>query len=329
MSRSQLAIGCVVALGHAVFLVGTMSGALAQEKAGAREVRRIDSGEQGIIRCAISPSGRLALTAGNDGTVRMFHLESGKELKKFKEHNGQSYTVAFSPVGWLALSGGEDGRLVLWDLDVGEKVRALDGHGANVCGAAFSPDGKLIASGSWDRSIRVWDVATGKELRKLEGHSDGIMAVAFSPDSKTLASAGGEDKTVRLWDVGSGKELKKLEGHAAMVRAVAFSPSGTHVLSGGYQGDNTARLWDVLTGKEVLTLKCTDGVHGLAISSDGRHALIAVPPAKEAQCWDLQTGKLLHTFGGIHATDAVFLPDGEHAVIADGEKSLRLVRLPK
>ncbi len=296
----------------------------------AREIRRIDTETQGAIRLAVSLDGSVGASAGTDGTVRLWNLDTGKESKRLIEHTGQTYCVAISPDGRLVATGGEDKKLLIWDVETGNRIRSFTGHENNVCGVAFSADGKRLASGSWDKTIRVWDVETGKETTKLLGHTAGIMGVAFSPDGKRLVSAGGEDLTLRLWDLASAETIHKLEGHTAMVRAVDFSPDGQHVLSGAYKGDGSARLWDSETGKQVLHFgNIPEGVHGVAYAAAGRRAIIA--GADRAELWDLETGMVEQSFVGLTtATDAVFLPDGKHALLASyGDKTLRLWRLPK
>jgi hypothetical protein len=80
---------------------------------------------------AFSPDGRTALSGGwtpaypellqfllgleNEGTVRLWELATGKQLRSFKGHSGSVHSVAFAPDGRSALSGGYDG-IRLWDL---------------------------------------------------------------------------------------------------------------------------------------------------------------------------------------------------------------------
>jgi M6 family metalloprotease-like protein len=312
--------------------------AWAQEEVSSKavEVRRFQTGDQGPIRVAVSPSGQLALSGGTDGTVRVWDLKTGKELKNLKGHTGQTLAVAFHPDGRHALSGGDDGQLLLWDLTSSKKVRGFTGHTAGVNGAAFSPDGKRLASASQDRTVRVWEIASGKEATKFEGHEGAVMAVAFSPSGKLLASAA-DDKTVRLWDLESNKELNNVSGHTAMVRAVCFSADGQRLLSGGGKKDGTARLWDMNRdgknsgqfGKELRSLKGpAAGVHAVSVSPEGSRALVA--GGDRVQVWDLDRGEPLYSFDGLQAvTDAVFLPDGMQVLLADGDgKTLQLWRLP-
>jgi WD40 repeat protein len=114
-----------------------------------------------------------------------------------------------------------------------------------------------------------------------------------------------------------------------MVRAVAFAAGGKQVLSGAYRGDGTARLWDVETGKEVLSMSnIAAGIHGVALSPDGRRAIVAGDG--QAELWNLERATLEQTFEGLDvATDAVFLPDGKHALLGSlRDRTLRLWRLP-
>jgi len=65
---------------------------------------------------AISPDGGYALSGGTDGTVRLWDISSGTELKRLQAHTGSGGTfyVAFSRDGKYFLSGGADGLLKLW-----------------------------------------------------------------------------------------------------------------------------------------------------------------------------------------------------------------------
>jgi WD40 repeat protein len=292
------------------------------------EVHHFDTGDQGVIRLVVSPDGHRALSAGTDGTVRLWDLKNGKEHKEWLGHQGQSFTVAFHPNGKRGISGGEDHRVVLWDLAKGEKVRDFRGHTGTVYGVAFSPDGHRIASGSEDKTIRLWDADTGKELNKLEGHTDSVMAVAFSPDGKQLASASA-DKTVRLWSLNTGKGIFKLEGHTAIVRDVAFSSDGKRILSGALYPDGTGRVWNAGTGKELRKLDgIPQGVNGVALSPKGGQALLS--GGYQFALWDWERGVLLHRFWSFFPTDAVFLPDGEHVLLGShSDRLIRLVQVPK
>jgi WD40 repeat protein len=67
-----------------------------------------------VLSVAISPDGRRAISGGADGTVRLWDLVAGTELRKLEGHRDQVWSVAFSRDGRLALSSGQDGSVRIW-----------------------------------------------------------------------------------------------------------------------------------------------------------------------------------------------------------------------
>jgi WD40 repeat protein len=116
----------------------------------------------GVI--AITPDGKQALAGNEEGTIKLWDVSSGKEIRTLKGHVGAVTSVAISPDGKMAASGGLDKTVKLWDLGTGMEIRTFVGHTAAVTGVTFSPDGKFLLSGSLDKSIKQWDVQTGRQI---------------------------------------------------------------------------------------------------------------------------------------------------------------------
>jgi WD40 repeat protein len=65
---------------------------------------------------AFTPDGRILALGGDDGTVRLFDVESGEQLgSPLGAHSDWTISVAFSPDGTKLVSGGQDGTVRIWD----------------------------------------------------------------------------------------------------------------------------------------------------------------------------------------------------------------------
>lgn len=265
------------------------------------------------------PNLGLLGTGHADGTVRLWEVESGKELRQFHGHDPSVHSVALSGDGdrrksvpvlavyrsvhsvsfsrdgrWLA-SGADDGTVQLWELASGKKLRQFNGHDRSVHSVAFSGDGEWLASGSDDCTVRLWAVASGKELRQFNGHGRGVHGVAFSGDGKWLAS-GGADGTAMLWEAATGRVLRQFRGHAGSFLSVALSGDGKLLAAGG--GDRMVWLWDTATGKELRQFKGhNEWIRSVVFSGNGTR-LASGSADGTVRLWDVASGKELRQFSG-------------------------------
>jgi WD40 repeat protein len=111
-----------------------------------------------IERTDFSPDGRRLAGAGNEGKVRIWDLESGKELRAFQTDQGEDIALTFSPDGERLVTGGR-GEIKVWDAGTGEEVLRLRAHTDRVTSLAFSPDARRLLSSGSDRTVRIWEAA--------------------------------------------------------------------------------------------------------------------------------------------------------------------------
>ena len=77
---------------------------------------------------ALSGDGRLAVSASSDKTLKVWEVESGRELRTLEGHTDWVYGVALSGDGRRAVSASWDKTLKVWEVESGRELRTLEGH---------------------------------------------------------------------------------------------------------------------------------------------------------------------------------------------------------
>lgn len=248
-----------------------------------------------IHSIAFSPNGKLLVTGDTYGEVRLYEVETGKQLLACNEHTSWVWSVAFSPDGQVFASGSEDKTVKLWDTSTGQCLTTFCGHNATIWSVAFHPTGTILATGSEDQTIKLWDISAEQCLETLEGHSNRVTSVAFSPDGQTLAS-GSDDHTVRVWNVGADSNLLTQINHNSGIWSVVFSPDG-QTLAGACR-DKTVSLWNISNASLQMTLKGhKDWVTSVAFSIDG-NTIVSGSHDQTIKLWHVNTGDCFKTILG-------------------------------
>lgn len=156
---------------------------------------------------AISPDGTLVAAASAGGRVKVWEIETGRELHKFDDIAGGVDAIRFSPDGNM-LAGCGDLQVVLWDLRSGQHLHTFKGHSRRVTDIDFSPDGTRLASASFGRedrdhhgSVIVWNLETFQQERTFPS----TRYAVFSHDGRYLATAN------KVWDLSQPPDAPQAE----------------------------------------------------------------------------------------------------------------------
>jgi WD40 repeat protein len=259
----------------------------------------------GVAVIAFRPDGsRLApddwrlASVGEDRTVRIWEVATGRLVLSLREHADMCQSVAVSPDGRRLATAGRDATVRLWDAtplrgNESQEVRTFQQAG-EIWTLALSPDGQRVASAGLDTPVKVWEIRSDREPFAFAGHPSVVFSVAWHPDGRRIASAGwnaGRTKfIVKVWDARTGREAFSLPAGGESF-AVAFSPpDGRHLVTAG--ASQTVQVWDAQTGRAVGTLGAHDRIiRGLVFSRDGRH-LASAGSDGTVKLWDWDATRL-------------------------------------
>uniref|UniRef100_A0A8C8MLV0 TFIID subunit TAF5 NTD2 domain-containing protein n=1 Tax=Oncorhynchus tshawytscha TaxID=74940 RepID=A0A8C8MLV0_ONCTS len=201
-----------------------------------------------VYGISFSPDRNYLLSSSEDGTVRLWSLQTFTCLVGYKGHNYPVWDTQFSPYGYYFISGGHDRVARLWATDHYQPLRMFAGHLADITCTLFHPNSNYVATGSADRTIRLWDVLTGNCVRILTGHKGPIHSLAFSPNGKFMAS-GATDGRVLLWDAFDDVEL---DDFTAATGHIHLPENSQELLLGTYMTKSTPVIHLHFTRRNLL-----------------------------------------------------------------------------
>jgi hypothetical protein len=116
---------------------------------------------------AFLPDGQRAVSCAFDRTIRLWDLDSGKQIEEIKGPR-EMHALALSPDGRRLVTAAFDETVRLWDLDAGRELQCFYWHSGRVLSVAYSPDGRYALSGGDDRTMRLWRLPDPEPLPRVK-----------------------------------------------------------------------------------------------------------------------------------------------------------------
>jgi WD40 repeat protein len=257
-------------------------------------------GEYAVYHAAFSPSGDRVVTAGDDGTARVWNARTGALVCQTErsDPDGEMLFADFSPGGDRISTAGLAGARV-WDASTCVPETPSLRHSGPLESARFGRDDRTLITTGPRSAVRVWDVPRDPLTPFTPGarHSQpgytllGPRLVEYG--TGILAVWDAERRTARALPVEPGRTIT----------AVALSRDGARLAASDSLGQIT--VWNAVTRQPVSRDRIHIAGPGgqppdarplLRISPDGRGLVAGFPGA--LSLWETSSGRRLAVLEG-------------------------------
>ncbi|XP_035170519.1 WD repeat-containing protein 3 [Oxyura jamaicensis] len=229
-----------------------------------------------------SPDGLHLAVGYEDGSIRIFNLQSGEANVTFNGHKAAVTAMQYDQLGGRLVSGSKDTDVIVWDVINESGLYRLKGHKDAVTQVLFLKEKNLLVTSGKDTLVKWWDLDTQHCFKTLVGHRTEVWGMALISEEKRLIT-GTADSELRVWDISYIQEEVKDPDEPESKKSKGSSP----VTEKNTEEDEALELDE---GPEERLLKCSKVG---SIMREGRDRVVTLATDR--------TGKIL----ACHGTDAV------------------------
>lgn len=241
----------------AVSCTGTPQSLVLWDVATGEMLQQLRGHTSGVNAVVFSPDSTLLASGGDDGTIRLWDLATGKE-SRLGDRQGKITALAFAPDGRSLASVGEDRILRFWDMKNHKELRRVERspYQGRIDAIAFSPDGRTVGTtglgylglgqpgfGNLGGQFGLQGGQFGGQF----GLQGGYPGIGYPPPPPPPSAS---SHRVVLWEVATGKERGSLSDAG---KSVAFRPDGKALLLG--IKDNKIQVQNLSGGTIALRVK--------------------------------------------------------------------------
>lgn len=204
---------------------------------------QFEESENNVNCIDISPDGSTFTTVGSDKIVRLYELQTRKQLATMQTraymqgtvsgHEGRVFACHYITPTLIASSGWDD-TVILWDTRSSEVTNSISG--VHICGDAIKNAGDVLITGSWrsEKQLQFWDLPTGQNLHSVtigkKAEALFVYGLALSHDKTQIGVCGSEMNQAQFYRISDYFKVGRTETFDSCVSAIDFSSSNKYAI---------------------------------------------------------------------------------------------------
>ena len=246
------------------------------------------------------PTGTLIVSNMRDNTASMLDVATGRVLATLPTGEGP-HEVATSHDGrWALVTNygvrGKPGKTItLIDVDRLAVERTIDlQQYQRPHGSAFLPgDTLFVVTSEVSQAVLVVDRRSGAVIRTVPTNGRASHMLGISANGDRLVTANIADATITALSMSTAHQAKVIKV-AAQPEGIAIAPDGNTAWVGSNR-DSVVLVVDTRTGASIDTIRGFGMPYRIAISRDGRRAVITDPVSANVRVFDVATRRERHS----------------------------------
>jgi serine/threonine protein kinase len=272
---------------------GRGAGVVSSQATDLSPATRLTGHAGAVTGLATAGEGRWIVSAGADGTLRVWNAGSGLPVRTIELDDGPATAIAVDDR--RALTGHKSGAIVLWDLESADKLGRFQLPQSPVSTLAFAGDADHFAAAALSGAVTLFDIRVPAAPAVILDSQGGAQAVAGSRSSQLLATAGA-DRGIKLWHTDSRSMARSWRGQGDAVSALDMAPGGRSIASGSISG--SVRLWSTSSSRAQRSFRAHEGRVTAVVFAPSDRLLASAGDDGQVKLWDLRSGRQPRIFRG-------------------------------
>jgi len=245
-----------------------------------------------VVKMVLLPSGGEAVSASQDGTIRVWDLEIGNCVMTIDAHDGPITGLSVTSDTSLAVTSSKDGMIRAFALAEGTCLRTFGVSQHPLDHFVLDPFGRFVVTADVRGKLCLWDLVSTTTIHESTVGSQ-ISCMALSPCTKYVA-VGTVNGDVYGIDIETWKLVSSLHGHTGEISGLCVTQKLGKIVATSLDGD--IKVWK-RDGTSLLNINTGCSITCLHVTKAYDRAICGYDDGK-AVVWDLTHGNCLKVLDG-------------------------------